>query len=197
MAGCDQCYFLLLFVTDQVLLGQPITWSAIVVATVNPCHPNNATWGPARYTNTGAQAAQHEWIKAVDKVGLPSSYVMVQVFWLFHGPMYSLLACSSLEAAAYMWIPETYVLFSVVTSSALLTKLALGADAAHPFQLVMLCPLLAMFMRLQEWDFQVSACLYSSQKSHKGSNLNVECKGNLATDSQLGDSELDSGDIME
>ncbi|KIK89784.1 hypothetical protein PAXRUDRAFT_152138, partial [Paxillus rubicundulus Ve08.2h10] len=130
----------------------------------------------ALYTNSGARDMKHEWIKAVDKVGLPS-YVMIRVFRPSHGLTYSSLACPSLEVAAYMQIPATHVLFSFVASSALLTKPTLGA--AHHFELVTLCPLSAMIMRrLRERSLHVSACARASQKSRKGSNLNAECKGN-------------------
>ncbi|KIK97161.1 hypothetical protein PAXRUDRAFT_825202 [Paxillus rubicundulus Ve08.2h10] len=67
-------------------------------------------------------------------------------------------------------------------------RLALGVDAAHPFELVTLCPSSAIIMRkLWERSSQVSDCVCASQKSCKPTS-NAKCNGKADSESEDSDS---------
>ena len=113
----------------------------------------------AMYTNSGARGAKHESINSVNKVGI-LSYAMVQVFRPSHGSAYSSLAFQLLQAAAFVRVPASHILFSFAGLSSSFSHISLASDSAHPFQLVTLCSMASTVMAdLREKGALVSKCV--------------------------------------
>ncbi|KAF8841420.1 hypothetical protein BDN67DRAFT_967167 [Paxillus ammoniavirescens] len=100
----------------------------------------------ALYTNSGACGAKHEAISSVNSAGMPS-YTMVRIYRPSHGSSYTSLACPSLGAAAFIRVPSTHILFSFAASSGSILRIDITTDAAHPFELITLCPLSSAVMQ--------------------------------------------------
>ena len=99
----------------------------------------------AMYTNSGTCGSKHESIDSVTKVGI-LSYVMVQVYCHSHGSAYSSLFFQPLQAAAFIHVPASHILFSFAGLSSTFSRISLASDSAHPFQLVTLGSMTSMVM---------------------------------------------------
>lgn len=121
----------------------------------------------ALYTNSGTRGAKHESVPSVNSAGMPS-YTMVRVYRPSHGSSYTSIACSSLGAATFIRVPSTHILFSFAASSGSIVRLDITTDAAHPFELITLCPLSSVVMQgLRTRVDQVSACVQALQRSKR------------------------------
>jgi len=122
----------------------------------------------AMYTNSGARGSKHEPINSVSKVGIPS-YVMVQVFCPSHGSAHSSLAFQPLQAATFIHIPASHILFSFAGLSLTFSHISLASDCAHPFQLVTLCSMASTVMaNLCEKAVLVSKCVRAQMSEEQG-----------------------------
>jgi hypothetical protein len=116
------------------------------------------------------RGAKHEAISSVNSAGMPS-YTMVRVYRPSHGSSYTSIACSLLGAAAFIRVPSTHILFSFAASSGSILRLDITTDAAHPFELVTLCPLSSAVMQgLRTRVNQVAECVRGLQRSRKSTS---------------------------
>ena len=122
----------------------------------------------AMYTNSGARGSKHESINSVSNVGI-LSYAMVQVFHRSHGSAYSSLAFQPLQAAAFIRIPASHVIFSFAGLSPTFSCISLASDSAHPFQLVTLCSMASTVMaNLRERAALVAKCVGAQKSEEQG-----------------------------
>ena len=113
----------------------------------------------AMYTNSGTRGSKHESIDSVSKVGI-LSYAMVQVYRPSHGSAYSSLAFQPFQAAAFIRVPASHILFSFAGLSSTFSRISLASDCAHPFQLVTLGSMASTVMAdLREKAVLVSKCV--------------------------------------
>ena len=113
-------------------------------------YADRCTWTPtgfivvAMHTNSGARQSTS---RSIQSTKLVFYHVIVQIFRPSHGSAYSSLAFQLLQAAAFIHVPASHVLFSFAGLSSTFSRiLSLASDCAHPFQLVTLCSMASTVM---------------------------------------------------
>jgi len=105
-------------------------------------------------------------VTCLSRESVPSASSAPITSRIYTSPAYSLLG-----AAAFIRVPRTHILFSFAASSGSIVRLDITTNAAHPFELVTLCPLSSVVMQgLRARVDQVSACVQELQRSRRPTN---------------------------
>lgn len=129
------------------------------------------------YSKGPGRGGKHEWVSAVDNIGV-TSYINIQAYLLLAGtPVVSSISCIPLACTTFLRVPPSHILLSLAEYQNDLHRQDVISPAASPVTLITLPPGAVMLLsRISDRraDLQRAVRDIASSITKKGASVTVE-----------------------